>query len=108
MARWLHTISFSSKNVGVSMESNELFAVQMWNDDLTPMQFVVDILQDIFGKSKDEATQAMLNTHRQGRFTIAVLPKEEAEEALKEVSARANAAGHPLKCVLVQAPLLAT
>lgn len=70
------------------------------NDDYTPMEFVIHILEDIFKMDRDQATQAMLTTHRRGTFPVAVMAKLEAEATVNTIHERARAAGHPFKCVL--------
>ena len=70
------------------------------NDDFTPMEFVIQILEDIFQMSREQATTAMVNTHRQGTFAVAVMDRAEAEATARTILERARAAGHPFQCVL--------
>lgn len=70
------------------------------NDDFTPMEFVVHILETIFKMDREEAAQAMLNTHRRGTYPVAVLEKTTAEATVNIIHEQARAAGHPFKCVL--------
>lgn len=76
------------------------FVVEMVNDDKTPMLFVVEVLQDVFGKSVEEARQIMQQTHRAGRASCGAFGVQDAEAILAEIHRRANAAGYPLTCVL--------
>jgi ATP-dependent Clp protease adaptor protein ClpS len=72
--------------------------VVLWNDDATPMQFVVNLLQEVFEKSADEARQVMLDAHNHGVGVCGVYDR--LEDAETKVTAAANLArqhGHPLK-----------
>ena len=73
------------------------------NDDFTPMEFVIETLQDVFSMSKEQATEAMLSTHRRGTFPVAEMDRAEAEATVNTIHERARAAGHPFKCVLQDA-----
>lgn len=77
------------------------FAVRLLDDDHTPMEFVVRVLRDVFGKSHDEAVALMLETHRQGRGTCGAYPRrDEADAKAREVADLARQRGHPLVCVV--------
>lgn len=71
----------------------------MLNDDFTPMEFVVAVLQEFFGKTIDMATQIMLSIHNEGRGVCGVYPREIAETKVALVMDAAAQAGHPLQCV---------
>lgn len=73
--------------------------VLMLNDDFTPMEFVVAVLQEFFGKNMDMATQIMLAIHNEGRGVCGVYPREIAETKVALVMDAAAQAGHPLQCV---------
>ncbi|THT99242.1 ATP-dependent Clp protease adapter ClpS [Lampropedia puyangensis] len=73
--------------------------VLMLNDDFTPMEFVVAVLQEFFGKTLDMATQIMLSIHNEGRGVCGVYPREIAETKVALVMDAAAQAGHPLQCV---------
>jgi len=77
------------------------FAVRLLNDDATPMEFVVEVLQDVFGKNKAQAVALMLETHRHGRGTCGVYAeRSEAEAKAGEVADIARQRGYPLMCVV--------
>lgn len=77
------------------------FAVRLLNDDFTPMGFVVQALQDVFGKNKAEAVALTLETHRKGRGNCAVYAgRDEAEAKVRETADLARQHGHPLTCVV--------
>lgn len=73
------------------------FKVLLLNDDYTPMEFVVQILQEIFGKSPAEATQIMLHVHRRGVGVAGIYILEIAETKVAQVHQRAEASGYPLR-----------
>lgn len=74
--------------------------VLLINDDYTPMDFVVDVLVEIFGKSEAEAKVLTLKVHVEGSAVAGMYPFEIAETKVEEVHDLARAAGHPLKAVL--------
>lgn len=76
------------------------YRVLLMNDDYTPMEFVVDVLMDIFGKSETEAVRIMLKVHVEGAGLAGVYPFEIAETKVEEVHERARTEGHPLKATL--------
>jgi ATP-dependent Clp protease adaptor protein ClpS len=76
------------------------FRVFLMNDDYTPMEFVVEILMDVFGKRESEALHIMLKVHVEGSALAGVYPFEIAETKVEEVHERARAEGHPLKAIL--------
>jgi|SRR6186713_3342259 len=76
------------------------YRVLLMNDDYTPMEFVVEVLMDIFAKAEAEAVHIMLKVHVEGSGLAGVYPFEIAETKVEEVHARARAEGHPLKATL--------
>jgi ATP-dependent Clp protease adaptor protein ClpS len=76
------------------------YRVLLMNDDYTPMEFVVDVLMDVFGKGEEEAVHIMLKVHVEGAGLAGVYPFEIAETKVEEVHQRARAEGHPLKATL--------
>jgi len=72
------------------------FRVMLQNDDYTPMDFVVQVLMDLFNKSHTEATQIMLNVHYKGHGLCGTYTREVAETKVHHVIERARAAGFPL------------
>ncbi len=72
--------------------------VFMLNDDYTPMEFVVDVLQSIFHKNHQEATQIMLHVHREGSGLCGVYTCEVAETKVIQVTEEARRNQHPLCC----------
>lgn len=77
-----------------------LYQVVMLNDDFTPMEFVVLVIQQYFSKDFETATQIMLKVHQHGRGVCGVYAKDVAATKVEQVMAAARQAGHPLQCVM--------
>ena len=80
-----------------------MFKVVLLNDDFTPMEFVVLILQKFFSKGHEQATQIMLNVHQQGRGVCGVYPRDVASTKIDQVSRFARQHQHPLQCIMEEA-----
>ena len=80
-----------------------MYQVALLNDDFTPMEFVVLILQEHFSKDRHEATQIMLKVHNEGKGVCGVFSKDIASTKVGLVVAHAREAGHPLQCVMEEA-----
>ena len=76
-----------------------MYQVVMLNDDYTPMEFVVMVLQQFFGKDRETATQIMLKIHLDGKGVCGVFTKDVAASKVDQVMDAANQAGHPLQCL---------
>jgi len=74
--------------------------VLLLNDDETTMEFVVEVLEDIFGKTRDEATRLMLEIHNNGRGECGVYSPEEAGQLVERVTEMARQNGFPLRCIV--------
>jgi len=77
-----------------------MYKVLMLNDDYTPMEFVVHILERFFSKSRQEATRIMLHVHRRGVGICGVYTYEVAETKVTQVMDFARQHQHPLQCTL--------
>jgi ATP-dependent Clp protease adaptor protein ClpS len=77
-----------------------LYRVLLLNDDYTPMEFVVLVLQDVFNKSREEAMRIMLHVHQKGVGECGVYPYEIAETKVTRVMDTARKNQHPLQCVM--------
>jgi ATP-dependent Clp protease adaptor protein ClpS len=77
-----------------------LFKVLLLNDDYTPMEFVVVVLQSFFSMTREQATQVMLKVHREGMGVCGVYPKDVATTKVEQVVAYARKHQHPLQCVM--------
>ncbi len=71
----------------------------MLNDDYTPMEFVVFVIQQFFGRDLETATQIMLKIHLDGRGVCGVYSQDVAATKVDQVLDAAAKAGHPLQCV---------
>jgi len=80
-----------------------MYQVLLLNDDYTPMEFVVAIIQEYFNKDRETATQIMLKVHRDGKGMCGVYPKGIASTKVELVLTHARKAGHPLQCVMEEA-----
>jgi len=80
-----------------------LFKVLLLNDDYTPMDFVVHILQDFFGMTSEKATQVMLHVHTRGVGVCGVFTRDIAETKVALVNQFARENQHPLKCTMEEA-----
>jgi ATP-dependent Clp protease adaptor protein ClpS len=77
-----------------------MYKVLMLNDDYTPMEFVVHILERFFNKNRQEATRIMLHVHRRGVGICGVYTYEVAETKVTQVMDFARQNQHPLQCTL--------
>lgn len=77
-----------------------LYKVVLLNDDYTPMDFVVVVLEKFFGMNREQATVVMLNVHRKGRGVCGVFPRDLAATKVEQVCAFARRHQHPLACVM--------
>jgi ATP-dependent Clp protease adaptor protein ClpS len=77
-----------------------LYKVLLLNDDYTPMDFVVFVLEKIFGKGREEAVEIMLNVHHRGVGVCGVYTYEVAETKVTQVIDLARQNEHPLQCTM--------
>lgn len=75
-----------------------LYRVILLNDDYTPMEFVVYVLEQFFGMSREKATQVMLAVHTKGKGVCGIYPQDIAETKAAQVNQSARDNGHPLLC----------
>jgi len=78
-------------------------AVEVQNDDYTPMLFVVRLLKQCFGLNHDEAVQTVLKIHGEGKAVIGTASEHQAREIAEYMVCQAQKYGHPLKCESVSA-----
>ena len=77
-----------------------LYKVLLLNDDYTPMEFVVHVLQRFFGMDRERATVVMLKVHNEGVGLAGVFPRDIAETKVYQVLDLARSHQHPLQCVM--------
>ena len=77
----------------------QMYQVLMLNDDYTPMEFVVVVIQEFFSKDLESATRIMLKIHLDGRAVCGVYSRDVAVTKVDQVQEAAHKAGHPLQCV---------
>jgi ATP-dependent Clp protease adaptor protein ClpS len=77
-----------------------MYKVILLNDDYTPMEFVVHILQAFFGIDRENATQIMLNVHTKGKGVCGVYTRDIAETKVAQVNEYSQQNGHPLLCTM--------
>ncbi|HOZ26663.1 MAG TPA: ATP-dependent Clp protease adapter ClpS [Hyphomonadaceae bacterium] len=94
----------TAKELGVQTRSKpkpkkpSMYRVLLLNDDYTPMEFVVLVLEHFFNKSREEATRIMLHVHNYGVGVCGVFPIEVAETKVAQVMDLARQQQHPLQC----------
>ena len=85
------------------VKSPPMFKVLLLNDDYTPMEFVVDVLERIFSMNRTTATRVMLEVHTKGKGVCGVFTYEIAETKVAQVLAFARQHQHPLLCTMEEA-----
>ena len=98
--------NISSNNTGTIIEEKieikkpSFYQVLIMNDDYTPMEFVILVLERFFKKSRAEATQIMLHVHQKGMGVCGLYPYEIAETKIVQVMDFAKKNQHPLQCTM--------
>jgi ATP-dependent Clp protease adaptor protein ClpS len=85
------------------MPNSPVCNILLLNDDETPMDFVVWMLQYFFDLNFDEANKLMLRVHHEGKVVCGTCERDEAERRVSNILAFAAKHGHPLKCILEEA-----
>jgi ATP-dependent Clp protease adaptor protein ClpS len=80
-----------------------LYKVVLLNDDYTPMEFVVQVLEQFFAMGRTEATQIMLHVHTRGKGVCGVFSREIAETKVAQVNEFSRRHQHPLLCTMEEA-----
>ena len=95
-----HTEATPNVKQAQKVETPRQYAVVLFNDDFTPMEFVVHVLERFFSKGREEATRIMLHVHRRGVGVCGVFPYEIAETKVEAVVSTARDNGFPLKAAM--------
>jgi len=82
------------------LKKPRLYKVLLLNDDFTPMEFVVVILERFFGKQREQAVQIMLHVHHKGVGVCGVFPRDIAESKVRLVMDFSKDNQHPLQCTM--------
>lgn len=85
------------------LQQPPMYKVVMINDDYTPMEFVVQVLQTFFSHTREQAVQIMLQVHQSGRGVAGIFTAEIAETKVAQVNAYARKHQHPLLTVMEKA-----
>lgn len=80
-----------------------MYKVVIMNDDYTPMDFVVEVLENFFNMDREKATRVMLTIHTQGQATVGIFTRDVAETKAAQVVDYAQQNQHPLLCRVEQA-----
>lgn len=80
-----------------------MFKVCLLNDDFTPMDFVVSVLQKFFAMDREQATRVMLQVHHEGKGVCGVFPRDIAATKVEQVCSFSRLNQHPLACVMEEA-----
>ena len=85
------------------LKEPSMYKVFLLNDDYTPMEFVVTLLESLFGMDREKATRVMLMVHSQGRGVCGIFTYEIAETKVAQVNEFSRQNEHPLKCTMEKA-----
>jgi len=100
MADINHSENLKLKPSKIKPKLPSLYKVVILNDDYTPMEFVVHVVQTVFNKTHDEATRLMLKIHTEGMGVCGMYPLEIAETKMNRVLNFAKEEQHPLQCII--------
>lgn len=81
-----------------ALQAPPLYKVLMLNDDYTPMDFVVEVLELFFGMNREAATKVMLTVHTEGKAVCGLFTRDIAETKAMQVNQYAKESQHPLLC----------
>lgn len=90
--------ALQEKKPAVELKRPSMYRVLMYNDDFTPMDFVVDVLKSFFGFSQDKAMMLMWQIHTEGKAVCGVFTRDIAETKVALVNDYARGQDHPLLC----------
>jgi ATP-dependent Clp protease adaptor protein ClpS len=85
------------------LQAPPMFKVLLLNDDYTPMDFVINVLQKFFSMDREQATRVMLAVHREGKGICGIFPRDVAATKVEQVGNFARQHQHPLACVMEEA-----
>ena len=91
-----HDSGLATATAKPELKRPPMYKVILLNDDYTPMEFVVHILEKFFGMNREKATQIMLTVHTEGAATVGIFPRDIAETKSELVNLYAQENNHPL------------
>lgn len=94
------TVLSADSNTKEKLEEPGIYQVLLHNDDYTSMEFVVDILVEVFKKTSVEATKIMMSVHQKGIGVAGMYPYDIGITKIQEVKRRAKEESYPLLCTL--------
>jgi ATP-dependent Clp protease adaptor protein ClpS len=98
MAQFKHDTTLEAQRN--KLKPPPMYKVMLLNDDYTPMEFVVIVLQKFFSMTRERATQVMLKVHQEGIGVCGVYPSDVARTKVQQVAAYSRKHQHPLQCVM--------
>ena len=96
----IHSHDLAIEEARPRLKKPPLYRVILINDDFTPMEFVVEILQGVFGMERTGATRVMLEVHTKGKGICGLYTYEIAETKVAQVTTIAQQQQHPLRCTM--------
>ena len=99
----IHDDGLAVQEAKPKLKKPPLYSVVMLNDDFTPMEFVVHVLEEFFSLDRERAVRVMLQVHTQGKGVCGVFSREIAETKVSVVNDYARENKHPLLCTLERA-----
>lgn len=91
-----HDVGLVTQEAEPELKRPPMYKVILLNDDYTPMEFVVHILEIFFGMNREKATQIMLTVHTEGGAVVGIFPRDIAETKSEQVNQYAQENSHPL------------
>ncbi|HEX7768770.1 MAG TPA: ATP-dependent Clp protease adapter ClpS [Dokdonella sp.] len=95
-----HTRGLALEEARPEVVRPPLYQVLLLNDDFTPMDFVVVVLESFFSMDRERATQVMLHVHTRGKGVCGVFTREVAETKVTQVNEFSRSNQHPLLCTM--------
>ncbi len=99
----LSDLGLAVQEASPELKKPPMFKVVMLNDDYTPMEFVVIVLETFSPMSRENATRVMLHVHTQGKGVCGVFTRDVADTKVAQVNAFSRAHQHPLMCAMEEA-----
>ena len=96
----IEDLDLAVKEAEPKLKRPPLYRVVLINDDYTPMEFVVEVLETVFGMERNKATRVMLEVHTRGKGICGVFSYEIAETKVAQVTSIAQQQQHPLLCTM--------